>query len=99
MLGLYFQVLDIARNKRRGLLLATLTVGIFVACWHLDRNEVSSLPIAKWRWKNCYLQTGSIDRCNAAVGFPVYPDAARTHLQEKLGFLQKNRLNLFANSK
>lgn len=99
MLGLYFQVLDITRSRRRWLFLGVLTVGVFAACWHLDLGEVSSLPIAKWRWKNCYLQTGSIDRCNAAVGFPVYPDAARTHLQEKLDFLKKNRLNLFANSK
>jgi len=50
----------------------------------------------KQAWKSCILQTGNIDYCDQATGFPIYPDPRRTHLVEKLQFLQKNRLNLYS---
>ncbi|HKW18938.1 MAG TPA: hypothetical protein VJO35_15620 [Terriglobales bacterium] len=98
-LGLYFQLLNIARAGIRRVLLVAVLVVVSAASWHVDRTEISSLPFVKWRWKRCYLSTGDVNHCNAAVGFPIYPDPALTHLQEKLEFLRKNRLNLFADSK
>jgi hypothetical protein len=51
---------------------------------------------AKNTWAACYLRSGNIELCDAVSGSPVHPDAAATHLREKLEFLKRNRLSLFS---
>jgi hypothetical protein len=53
----------------------------------------------KQAWKSCILQVGNIDDCDRATGFPIYPDARKTHLLEKLQYLQKNHLNLYSDNR
>lgn len=50
----------------------------------------------KAAWRACILQTGQIDYCDRTTSFPVYPFPRKTHLLEKLQFLQQNQLNLYS---
>jgi len=53
----------------------------------------------KQRWKTCYLQTEDIHQCDQVAGFPMHPNADWTHLQQKLDFLKKEKLNLYLDAK
>jgi hypothetical protein len=50
----------------------------------------------KRAWAQCYRRTEDIAYCDSLTNFPVYPDAQRTRLKEKLDYLKQHRLNLFA---
>lgn len=50
----------------------------------------------KRRWKECYLRTEDVARCDAEAGVQVYPAGAETHLPPRLEYLKANRLNLYA---
>ena len=103
MLGLYFHLLNISSAFIRKLSLGALVITTLVATSRINRTEMRYFPLIKQQWKKCYLQTENIDRCNAAVGFSIYPPAGLSMppgvgrpFQEKLDFLKKNRLNLYA---
>jgi len=49
----------------------------------------------KAAWRNCYLGGHSMADCDRAFG-GVYPLPERTHLQEKLDYLQATGQNLFS---
>jgi hypothetical protein len=104
ILGLYFHLLNISRILVRRLLLPALLIPVLIASSRINRTEMGYFPLIKKQWKRCYLQTEDIDRCNAAVGFSIYPPAGlsmppgvRQPFQEKLDYLEKNHLNLYAN--
>jgi hypothetical protein len=75
------------------LLLVWLVAAGFVH--HGDRFEMEWYRRGKSAWKECYVQTHDISHCDSATGFPVYPWPERTHLKQKLDFLEERRLNLF----
>jgi hypothetical protein len=49
-------------------------------------------------WRNCYLARHDIHHCDTLTHFQIYPQPEATHLQEKLDLLERNRLNLYADS-
>ncbi len=61
----------------------------------VDRSGAGHYMTRKKAWVRCYLQTHSIQGCDAAGG-PIYPVPVGTHMQEKLDYLEKNKLNLFS---
>ena len=65
-------------------------------CTHANGYSPQLVSDGKQAWKTCILQTGAIDYCNRATGFALYPDPRKTHLLEKLQYLQKNHLNLYS---
>lgn len=58
--------------------------------------EIDETTTAKAAWVDRYLETGSIDAAQAAVGDAIYPAPAATHLDEKLRFLRERHLSFFA---
>jgi hypothetical protein len=97
VLGLYFYLLNIPGSVIRRLSLGGLLAVVLAGSWYVDREDMGYFPSVKQRWKSCYLQIENVDRCDQAVGVSVYPP--RRHLQEKLEYLKKNRLNLYAEGK
>jgi len=102
-LGLYFHLLNISRTGARRLFLGALLISVLAASWRIDRVDIGHFPLIKQQWQRCYLQFEDIDQCNAEVGFSIYPPVvvsltpdARQHFREKLEYLKKNRLNLYA---
>jgi hypothetical protein len=49
----------------------------------------------KLKWKSCYLAGGSISECNAYAEFQIEPEP-EPQLREKLEYLKRHRLNLYA---
>ena len=96
-LAIYFHLLTWRKSAMR-VVLATVFVIALIPGTVLMPNGYSPQLVSegKQAWKTCILQTGNIDYCDQATGFPIYPDPRRTHLVEKLQFLQKNRLNLYS---
>jgi hypothetical protein len=60
-----------------------------------DRAMGEHFADGKRRWGECYLRRHDIQGCDRETGFPIYPNAAATRLQEKLDFLEARHLNLF----
>lgn len=58
--------------------------------------EIDETTTAKAAWVDRYLETGSIDAAQAAVGDAIYPAPAATRLDEKLRFLRERHLSFFA---
>jgi hypothetical protein len=50
----------------------------------------------KTRWVECYRRTKDIQNCDRSTNFPIYPNPDRTHLQQKLDYLEQHHLNLFS---
>jgi hypothetical protein len=99
MLGLYFHLLSLRRALTRRLLLAGLVASILPASLHVDQGDMAYFRDIRQRWKACYLQTEDIKNCDRVAGFPIFPYAERTHLQEKLEYLKRTRQNLYLDSK
>jgi hypothetical protein len=49
-------------------------------------------------WRNCYLACHNIHHGDRLTHFQIYPHPEATHLQETLDLLERNRLNLYADS-
>jgi hypothetical protein len=103
VLGLYFHLLNISRTSVRRILLAALLIPVLAVSWRINPADAGHFALIKQQWKTCYLQTENVDGCNTAVGFSIYPPvgvsispSARQRFQEKLDYLKKNRLNLYA---
>ena len=97
--GLYLYALsNSARNMRVGLVLLLLVFATLSAR-PLSRSEtlvVSRTSDGKRAWRDCYLARHDIRQCDASTDFQVYPHPEATHMQEKLDFLEQNRLNLYS---
>ncbi len=96
-LAIYFHLLTWRKNAFRAALLTVFAIALIPGTLRMP-NGFSPRIVSdgKQAWKTCILQIGNIDYCDQATGFPIYPDPRRTHLLEKLQFLQKNRLNLYS---
>jgi hypothetical protein len=99
--GLYLYALsNQVRSLRVALVLALLAFAILSAR-PLNRPDtwiVEKMSSGRRAWRDCYLARHDIHECDALTHSQVYPHPEATHLQEKLDFLQQNRLNLYANS-
>jgi hypothetical protein len=96
-LAIYFHLLTWRKSTFRTILLALFVIVLIPAAVRMP-NGYSPQVVSdgKQAWKTCILQTGNIDYCDHATGFPLHPNPRATQLLEKLQFLQKNRLNLYS---
>ena len=60
------------------------------------RPDIENLHQIKSKWRDCYLPTHDIDRCQRESSFGIYRRPEATHLLEKLDFLEQNHFNLFS---
>lgn len=98
--GLYFVALSFPMRRWRNIFIATL----FVVCLrnplhlsHRDSSEILYYSQHKRAWRECYLRERSIEKCDSEINFKIYPWAPEgTHLQQKLQYLERNHLNLYA---
>jgi hypothetical protein len=96
-LGIYFHLLTWRKGTLRTAALAVFVVALVPGTVRMPSGYSPQLvKDGKQAWKTCILQTGTVDDCDRATGFPVHPDPRRTHLLEKLQFLQQNGLNLYS---
>jgi hypothetical protein len=100
VLGLYFHLLSIRQVSMRRLLLSAFLVTVLAASVQVDRRRMEYFRAVRQRWKECYLQTEDIKRCDQVAGFPIFTHPPeRTHLQEKLQYLKKTHQNLYLDSR
>lgn len=101
MLGVYFHFYSIVPQKARTILLSVLAMFLVgsIETRPADRYFMEKYHEIKATWRNCYLSTENIGRCNEAVGSPIYPTPERTHLQAKLEYLKQAKQNLYSNSR
>jgi hypothetical protein len=100
VLGLYFFLLSLREFPAQRLLLSGFLLVVFAASLHVDKPQMAYFRDVKQQWKTCYLQTEEISQCDKTAGRRIFgPPPERTHLQEKLQYLKKERLNLYADSK
>jgi hypothetical protein len=96
-LAIYFHLLTWRKNIVRRVLLTVFVIAVIPGTVRMPNGySPQAVHDGKLAWKTCILQTGSIDYCDHATRFPVYPNPRRTNLLEKLQFLQKNQLNLYS---
>lgn len=101
-LGIYLHLSSRTADKLRPCLLAVTVFLLIAATFPLrtaDYQTLVWLTQSKTRWKQAYLQSGSVEASNRATGFKVYPDAARTNLEQKLTYLKDRKLNLFQDAR
>jgi len=99
--GLYLYALsDHAQNLRAHLALALVLFATFGArpLSGSDARIVEEMTNSKRAWRECYLARHDIRECDTLTHFQVHPHPEATHLQEKLDFLERNRLNLYTDS-
>ncbi len=101
LFGVYLYALSIrCRDFRVSLVLALLVFAVLGAL-PLNRKDAADnerFNSGKRAWRACYLARHDIYECTALTGFQIYPDPEKTHLQEKLDFLERNHLNLYDGS-
>lgn len=99
MLGLYFSILSFPVVRARNVSLVVLSVLVLFASVSIssaDRGMMLWLSHGKKNWKSCYLREHDVERCDGLTNFRVIIDPDPKARQEKLDFLQRNRLNLYA---
>jgi hypothetical protein len=100
-LAMYFYAVTVQPRTLRFIALALLALFLTRGLVYIhQQTEYSGSPSwyanGKRAWVNCYQGTGDIGYCDSATGFKIHPDAERTRLKQKLDFLKRNKLNLFA---
>ena len=98
MLALYLALCSSPLPGRvRLAFLTVFTVLCLVKELHIKQDMVvfKACAHAKQRWRECYLEVGGIDACDARTNSRLYPNPPATNMQRKLDFLQARHLNLF----
>ncbi|MGA2878966.1 MAG: hypothetical protein ABSG13_08450 [Bryobacteraceae bacterium] len=96
-LAIYFHLLTIPPGALRNSILIVLGLLLLPGHIHLPARLFWETG-KKQEWANCYRQAQDIAHCDSITNFAVYPFPERTHLKEKLVYLQTHRLSLFADS-
>jgi hypothetical protein len=99
--GLYLYALSKPAGNVRVCLLTVLLVVAALGARPLNRSDVrvlQKMSDGRRAWRDCYLARHDIHECDALTHFQIYPHPEATRLQEKLDFLERNRLNLYAES-
>jgi hypothetical protein len=93
--ALYLHIVTMAEPLRARVLpvFATLVVTLPLMNWRADIDFGRRYAAGKQQWVDCYRAAHDVTTCDAAVRFSVYPTPT---IREKLDYLEKNRLNLFA---
>lgn len=89
---------------RRPYVFRTIALGILLALLisahafrsRFELDALRDFSLAKQRWKECYLRTEDVARCNQEAKIDIYWEGLEQPLQVKLDALKNNKLNLFA---
>jgi hypothetical protein len=96
-LAIYFHLLTWRKSAMRTVFLAAFVIVIIPGTLRIPNGYSPQIvKDGKEAWKTCIMQSGNIDYCDSTTGFQAYPFPRKTHMLEKLQFLQKNRLNLYS---
>lgn len=96
-LAIYLHVLTWCANRVRTVALIVFVLALIPSTLQNPAGySPQTVRDGKTAWRACILQVGQIDYCDRTTSFPAYPFPRKTHLLEKLQFLQKNRLNLYS---
>jgi hypothetical protein len=98
-LGMYFSILTIRSDRKRAVLAGIFVLLLLPSCVHRYHKEIENFSALKRNWKQCYLAHEDIQFCDAETKWQLFPCPECIHMKEKLEFLKRNRLNLYANSK
>lgn len=98
-LGIYFFSLGCRNNAAR--IVGSVAVLAIAMSGALpvrigDRSMMAQYQRVKNDWRQCYLQHHDVQQCDALTGTKIYPWPESGRLQEKLGFLEEKKLNLYA---
>jgi hypothetical protein len=99
--GLYLYALSNHARNLRVYLLLMLLVFAALSARPLNRSDawlVGKMSDGLSSWRNCYLARHNIHQGDTLTDFQIYPHREATHLQETLDLLERNRLNLYADS-
>jgi hypothetical protein len=96
-LGVYFFSLQAPWPRLRVDLSAVLLVLLLrpAVMNSADQANMELFRKTKAAWRSCILSGHGVPQCNATAGF-VYPYPQRTHLQDKLEYLQATQQGLFS---
>ena len=97
-LGIYFSILTIRNDRKRAVLAGIFILLVLPSCVHRNHKEIEDLSALKQNWKQCYLAHEDIRFCDAKANFQLYPCPECIQMKERLEFLKRNRLNLYADS-
>lgn len=95
-LAAYFYLLSRAWRGARALVLGSFVVLMLQSCLRKPYPAINWFTYNKRAWAACYVRTEDIEYCNKLTGFEIHPSPTGTNLKEKLDYLKKHRLNLFA---
>jgi hypothetical protein len=98
-LGIYFHLLMSRRGHHRTLLVTALLVAVLPGCIQRNHKEIESFSAMKHAWKDCYRASENVQYCDSFSHLQLYPWPDTIHLQDKLNYLKRNRLNLYANAR
>lgn len=88
----YLESLPSSEGKKIGLALFLLAV----VPPALRSHTSPKVEAGKRAWVACYLEKENIQQCNQSTNFSLYPDPTATGMQQKLDYLKRNRLSLYA---
>lgn len=96
LVGLYFHLLG-WETRYRGLLITGLFAGVLFGALRSGREleAMHRLSEQKEKWAEVYRESHRVERADSISGIRIHPDPEKTHLQEKLDYLENRRLNLF----
>lgn len=100
--AIYLWLVRLPEGSARKVLLTAAVVCMIAATFPLRESDREYLRISlegKNRWKNYYLLTEDSELTTRETHFIIcyYPE--KSHLQEKLDYLKKNKLNLYLDQK
>lgn len=98
-LGIYFSILTIRSDRKRVALAGIFVLLLLPSCVHRYHKEIEDFSALKRDWKQCYLEHEDIQFCDAETKWQLFPCPECIHMKEKLEFLKRNRLNLYADGK
>jgi hypothetical protein len=98
-LGIYFSILAIRNDRKRVALAGIFILLLLPSCVRRSHKEIEDFSALKQNWKQCYLAHEDIRFCDAEANFQLHPCPECIQMKEKLEFLKRNRLNLYADSK
>jgi hypothetical protein len=99
LLGVYFYLCRVTqRIFRQAVLIAFAAFALYAGgpIHTSDQIEMMGFYSSKSRWRDCYLTHRDIAFCDQQTGAWIGPTMGDPHLQEKLDFLERNRLNFAA---
>ena len=93
--AMYLHLTTLAEEARTRLMTAFATILLTLPLMNLkvETDLARRYATGKRQWRDCYLSARDVTACDTATRFSVYPTPT---IDEKLAFLERNRLNLFS---